>query len=358
MGLHDPNALAQRLEDGNDPGLRSLAEILQRLRPDVLLLNEFDHQAEFDAAQWLHRNYLQESQNGQQPISFSWSFSATVNSGVDSGLDLDNNGQLGEPADAWGFGEFPGQYGMLVLSRFPLDADRARTFRHFLWKDMPGALRPVGENGAAYYPEPTWQQLRLSSKSHWDLPLQIHGSTLHFLVSHPTPTVFDGPEDRNGRRNHDENRLWADYVRPGAAAYLIDDSGQSGGLEPGAAFLIAGDLNADPLDGNWAVDSTRQLLRHPQINAACVPRSRGGSEAHKLQAGINLQHRGDPAADTSDFNDEYAGNLRIDYLLPSKELTVVGCGVYWPVAGEPGHELVGFSDHRLVWIDISFPTYD
>ena len=358
MGLHDPGALGQRLEDGNDSGLESLAEILQRVRPDVLLLNEFDYQAEIDAAKWLHRNYLEVSQNGLQPIAYPWSYSATVNTGLDSGLDLDNNGQRGEPADAWGFGEFPGQYGMLVLSRYPLDAGKARTFRQFLWKDLPGALQPVKENGEAYYPEATWQQLRLSSKSHWDLPLEIHGTTVHFLVSHPTPTVFDGPEDRNGRRNHDENRLWADYVRPGAAAYLGDDNGQSGGLEPGAAFLIAGDLNADPVDGNWAVDSTRQLLQHPQINATCVPSSRGGSDAHMQQAGINLQHRGDPATDTSDFNDDTAGNLRIDYLLPSMSLSVDRCGVFWPAAGEPGHKTVEFSDHRLVWMDISFPAGD
>ena len=34
---------------------------------------------------------------------------------------------------------------------------------------------------------------RLSSKSHWDVPLSIGGRTVHFLVSHPTPPVFDDP---------------------------------------------------------------------------------------------------------------------------------------------------------------------
>ena len=55
---------------------------------------------------------------------------------------------------------------------------------------------------------------RLSSKSHWDVPIRIGRETVHFLVSHPTPPVFDGPEDRNGTRNHDEIRFWADYVGP------------------------------------------------------------------------------------------------------------------------------------------------
>ena len=54
--------------------------------------------------------------------------------------------------------------------------------------------------------------LRLSCKIHWDVPVQIGSETVHFLVSHPTPPAFDGPEDRNGRRNHDEIRFWADYI--------------------------------------------------------------------------------------------------------------------------------------------------
>ncbi len=56
--------------------------------------------------------------------------------------------------------------------------------------------------------------LRLSSKSHWDIPLQIGGAIVHVLTAHPTPPVFDGPEDRNGCRNHDEIRLWSDYIDP------------------------------------------------------------------------------------------------------------------------------------------------
>lgn len=72
----------------------------------------------------------------------------------------------------------------------------------------------------------------------------------------------------------------------------------------------------------------------------------------RQQAGINQQQKGDPASDTADFNDEFTGNLRLDYLLPGRELTVTGCGVFWPAAGQPGHDLIEVSDHRLVWLDI------
>ena len=91
----------------------------------------------------------------------------------------------------------------------------------------------------------------LSSKSHWDVPIDVDGTVVHFLVSHPTPPVFDGPEDRNGTRNSDEIRLWADYISAGSTAgYIYDDTGTYGGLEAGALFVIAGDQNSDPLDGD------------------------------------------------------------------------------------------------------------
>ena len=51
------------------------------------------------------------------------------------------------------------------------------------------------------------------------------------------------------------------------------------------------------------------------------------------------------------------GNLRVDYVLPSKDLQVVSSAVYWPAPGQPGSELTGeypfpTSDHRLVRVDI------
>ena len=355
MGLPGEADLRERLESGTDPGLASLAEILQRVRPDILLLNEFDFQPGPDAVDWLHENYLKKPWNGQQSIEFPYAFSAPVNTGVDSGLDLDSNDRTGDPADAWGYGVFPGQYGMLVLSRFPIDIANHRSFKEFRWRDLPGAMQPTHENGDGYYPDEVWNQLKLSSKSHWDLPIVIHGSTLHFLVSHPTPSVFDGPEDRNGKRNHDEIRLWADYVRPESSAYLVDDIGVAGGLPEGSIFVIAGDLNADPFDGDSAGRAIMQLLENPRIDTSCLPRSKGGQEATVQQARRNMMHLGDPAADTSDFNDDRVGNLRIDYVLPSTGLEVADCGVYWPASEESGHELAGFSDHRLVWVDLVLP---
>src|SRR5215207_1964849 len=143
-------------------------------------------------------------------------------------------GTTGGPDDAFGFGFFPGQFGMAVYSMHPIVLDDVRTFQTFRWADMPGALLPDDPSTPApadWFTPEELAQVRLSSKSHWDLPIDVDGRIVHFLVSHPTPPVFDGPEDRNGRRNHDEIRLWADYVTPGQASrYIYDDEGRRGGL--------------------------------------------------------------------------------------------------------------------------------
>jgi endonuclease/exonuclease/phosphatase family metal-dependent hydrolase len=352
MGLETEGEMHERLMSGDDEALMKVAAIIQQVRPDVLLLNEFDWY-QLDSTLLFIRNYLDHSQYGNDPIDYPQALSGAVNTGEASGLDLDNNGVLNEPQDAWGYGKFPGQYGMVILSRYPLKLQR--NFRHFKWKDMPEALIPENPDGSSYYSKEVYQQLRLSSKSHWDVALEIGEQTIHFLVSHPTPPVFDGPEDRNGKRNHDEIRLWANYIDPSQSAYIYDDSGITGGLPANTHFVIAGDLNADPVDGDSSDSAILQLLDHPMVNATCEPSSQGAKEASLTQGGKNLEQKGNPGADTGDFNDQYTGNMRIDYVLPSATLAVIDCGVYWPASDQPGHELTDVSDHHLVWVDISIP---
>ena len=352
MGLESEGALYKRLISGEDEALKKVAAVIQQIRPDVLLLNEFDWY-ELDATYLFINNYLDKPQFGNEPISYTHTLNGAVNTGSVSGLDLNNNGVLGEPGDAWGFGTFPGQYGMTVLSAYPLNLERS--FRFFKWSDMPDALIPLSPDGSGWYPEEVHKQLRLSSKNHWDIALQIADQTIHFLVSHPTPPVFDGPEDRNGARNHDEIRLWADYIDPDRSSYIYDDSGITGGLPGGTHFVIAGDLNADPVDGDSSPGAILQLLNHAKVNASCEPASQGAAAASLKQGGKNLDHEGDPTMDTGDFNDEYTGNMRIDYVLPSVTLKIAGCGVFWPVKGEPGHNMADVSDHHMVWLDIIIP---
>ncbi|MFN3843704.1 MAG: endonuclease/exonuclease/phosphatase family protein [Rehaibacterium terrae] len=347
----EPGGLIARLEAG-DEDARKIAAVIQRQRPDVLLLNEFDYDADHRAADLFQRDYLEVGQHGEQPIRYAYRYLAPVNTGVPSGLDLDRDGRSDGPADAWGFGHQPGQYGMLVLSRHPIDAAAVRSFQHFRWKDLPDALEPqVPETGAPWYPPQVWEQLRLSSKSHWDVPVDTPLGRVHFLVSHPTPPVFDGPEDRNGRRNHDEIRLWAEYVSGQPLEWLYDDAGRRGGLDRDALFVIAGDLNADPVDGDSVPGAIQQLLDHPRVQRYPAPRSEGAVIAAETTGEANLAHRGDHAHDTGNFGPR-VGNLRIDYVLPSVGLQVRDSGVFWPRPDEPGHDWTLASDHHMVWVDV------
>src|SRR5918993_34431 len=285
---------------------RAVAEIIQRTRPDVLLINEFDFVEDGQAAELFQDNYLSVGQMGADPIEYPYYFVAPSNTGIPSGFDLNNNGVVGGPDDAFGFGFFPGQFGMVVFSRYPIDTDGVRTFQRFLWHDMPGALLPDDPSTpepADWYSQEELEVFRLSSKSHWDVPIQVGAREVHFLVSHPTPPVFDGPEDRNGTRNHDEIRLWSDYVLPSRSGYLYDDQGRRGGLKPGARFVIMGDQNADPFDGDSVAAAAQQLLDNSRVNTSLTPTSAGGPEQAVLQGGANLTHRGDPAFDTADFLD-------------------------------------------------------
>jgi 3-phytase len=360
------NTAGQLVTDLSTPGnvqAQTVAEIIQRTRPDVLLINEFDFVEGGLAAQLFQDNYLSVSQNGAEPIHYDHFFVAPSNTGIPSGFDLNNNGAIGGPDDAFGFGFFPGQFGMAVYSKYPIDHDGVRTFQHFLWKDMPGARLPddpATPAPADWYSPEELAVFRLSSKSHWDVPILIGGRAVHFLVSHPTPPVFDGPEDRNGTRNFDEIRFWADYLLPSTSGYIYDDSGQAGGLPPGALFVIAGDQNSDPLDGDSIPGSIQLLLEHPLVSTKLTPSSAGAVEQSALQGGANLTHRSDPRFDTADFSDTAPGNLRADYVLPRKNLLLQDAGVFWPTSDDPFFRLVGTfpfpsSDHRLVWIDVLVP---
>lgn len=388
LNRREAGALARALSTPDDVQARTIAAVLQEVRPDLLLINEFDYDGAMDddhaarapapAALAFVRGYLGVGQGGRAPLACPTLFSAPSNTGIPTGVDLDHDGRVGGGNDARGFGLFPGQYGMLVCSRLALRREAVRSFRKFLWRDMPGADLPPG-----WYGPEALAVLPLSSKSHWDLPFELPAAPgaaagtaprmLHFLVSHPTPPAFDGPEDRNGHRNRDEIRLWIDFLSA-SGDYLVDDAGRRGPLAADASFVIAGDLNADPDDGGSRRrdgeprGAIGRLLDHPRVNrevatGRLVPQSAGAAQASARQGGANAAHQGPPAQDTADFNDAgpYApGNLRVDHVLPSADLEVCASGVYWPTTEDPGFALVNddtaaSSDHRLVWVDIALP---
>ncbi len=347
QGAQAANALAEQLETGENLQIRNIAAIIQRVRPDIILLNEFDYIADPElGAKAFINNYLQRSQHGGDTIHYPYFFYAPVNTGRQSGYDLDNDGIIGTGAnDAWGFGHYEGQYAMLLLSRFPIDKASTRTFKQFLWKNLPGAKTPTNPDGSPYYSKQAWEKFPLSSKSHWDIPIAVNDDTIHILASHPTPPVFDGPENRNGLRNQDEIRFWSLYLDEQSSRTFIDDQGRQGGLAHGSRFVVLGDLNASASEGDGLKEGIRALLEHPTVGEFQAPRSIGALEA--------APNNPLAASHTATWG------MRADYVIPSKNgWAIVDQGVFWPSAKSNDYFLVESrstsSDHRLVWVSLQW----
>lgn len=347
---------------------QSIARIIQRNNPDVILLNEFDYDAGGVSVRRFQENYLEVGQSGESPVYYPYAFIAPSNTGIPSGKDLDNNGSIvstpgatGFGEDALGFGVFAGQYAFVVLSKFPIDTANVRTFQKFLWKDMPGALLPDNPNVAGtgdWYSTDELAVVRLSSKNHADVPVLVNGARVHVLASHPTPPVFDSPGsglpwvagvDHNGRRNSDEIRFWSDYVNPANSSYIYDDTETtataSGGLAANSRFVICGDQNADNNEGDSTDPAIKTLIgggivvANPLVNSSFTPA--GGT--------------GPDPDDTAAFS----GGVRVDYVLPSAYgLKVESSGVFWPGAGDPITGALSATDHHLVHVTMTLEGSD
>lgn len=328
--------------------IKNIAEIIQIVRPDILLLNEFDFiEDKTQGLEYFVKQYLNKSQKkALEAIDYPYLYIAPSNTGIPTPYDLDNSGEAtGTMGDAFGFGFFPGHFGMAFLSKYPIDFDSVRTFQKFKWQDMPQALKTINpENNQPWYSDEAWANLRLSSKSHWDIPVTVGNKQVHVLAMHPTPPVFDGDEDRNGKRNHDEIRFFNDYISKGKGAYIYDDTGQRGQFKDNTRFVLLGDFNASPVEGDAYRESISALLNNPAVNNSYQPTSKGGHE-HK------------PGNKHAKTHTAYWG-MRADYVLPSSYgLTVLNGGVFWPEKSSPLHRLIetrqASSDHRLVYLDLA-----
>ncbi len=326
------------LEGGEDAQIAAVVQVISHAAPDILLLTSFDYDRELVALE-AFADLL-----AQAGTSYPYLFAFRPNTGLASGIDLDGDGRLGGPGDAQGFGYYAGQGGMAILSRYPIDDAGAQDFSGLLWRDLPDVLLPEVDN-APFPSDAALAVQRLSTTGHWAVPVILpSGVPLTLLAWHATPPVFDGPEDRNGKRNHDETAFWT---------ALLD--GRLGFAAPRPPFVILGDANLDPLDGDGRGVAMQTLLAHPAVSDP-APASLGGAEAAMAQGGANRDHAGLPALDTADWDDTGPGNLRVDYVLPSADLTVSDAGVLWPEASQPLADIVAeASRHRLVWIDIQRP---
>lgn len=339
------NAAGDLIRDLSAPGDSqgsAIAETVQRAAPEVLVLSGFDVDDQDEAASLFATNYLAVGQQGQQGIDYPYIYSGPVNAGIESGADLDDDGVIGGPGDALGYGDFPGQGGMVVFSTEPIDTENIRTFGELRWSQVANSHLP-----AEKFTSLEESILPLSSVGHWDVPITVGNRTVHVLASAPADPSRSAVDRA---RNADEIGFWADYVTEGDDDYITDDEGSSGGLSSDHHFVVAGTLGADP-DGCTDAD--------PAGIAALLDAERVTDLAPEIEPGTGSTR-------TTESEDRAA---RADYVLPSAALDVRGSGVFWPGAGEDGSHLTGSpqvsdgliasmtkrsapTDHRLVWADV------
>ena len=305
-----PGLFLRDLARGVDEQITAVLEVIAAADADVLALQGIDYDLTGEALGMFAR-----------AAGYQYYFALRPNTGMPTGLDMDGDGRRGGPRDAQGYGRFSGQGGMAVLSRFPIDAGNVQDLSALLWVDVPGA-KPPTVDGAPFPSAEAQAVQRLSTTGHWIVPIMAPSDPFHLMTFHATPPVFDGPEDRNGKRNFDEIRLWSQVL-----------AGEVGTAPPGP-FVIAGDANLDPVDGDGIKSAIIDLLNLPVLQ--------------------DVEPRGAAGSDTVDWDDPVPGDLRVDYALPSAHWRVVDSGVLWPAPDAPLAETAATaSRHRLVWVDLS-----
>ena len=313
-----PGLLYRDLIRGGDAQIDAVVRVLGHIDADILVLGGIDH----DHA-GLAIGALADRLGG-----YPYVFHRPPNRGLATGADLNRDGRLGGPDDALGFGPFRGSEGLAVLSRLPLAAEDVDDRTVLPWIELADHIAPDGTTALE----------RVSTTAHWRLPVDWPGGgRTDLVIWHATPPVFDGREDRNGRRNHDEARLAHDMV--GAATNPV---------------IVAAFANLDPVDGAGRPGALLALLTDGKLWDR-PPTSAGGAAASKADGGANLRQRGDPAQDTVDWPDgpNRPGNLRVDLLVPDRAFEVSASGVFWPE--EPdlfGRDVRKASRHRVVWMDL------
>jgi hypothetical protein len=274
---------------GKAPDILEASQAIAALDADLLLLSGVDYDAGAQALAAL---------NATLPDPYPHLVTLRPNTGLPTGVDVDGNGRSDEARDAIAYGRFPGEGGMAILSRLPVDATQSVDHSALLWRDLPGALLPPMPPGLA-------DVQRLSSTGHHDTAIILpDGRRLHLLSWHATPPAFDGAEDRNGKRNHDETAFWL---------HLLDTP-----QAPRSPFVILGQANIDPEKGDGNPAALRRLL--------------GDARLQDMLQG-----------DTVDYG-AALGSLRVSYILPSAGITVTA----WGHAPTPEG-----ARHHPIWADIT-----
>lgn len=284
-----PGLLLRDLTEGT-ADLTMFAKAVADINADIVVLTRFD----FDAS-----GQTLEAFAAQVNGDYGFLLPMRSNAGVPTGRDMDGDGRLAEPEDAQAYGRFPGQEALAILSRFPIHVDDAQNRNDLLWRDLPEGLLRDSDHGTDVQ--------RLSSGGHWSVPINVSRGKqtyrITLFIGHAGPPVFDGPEDRNGRRNRDELRFWET---------ILDSADRP--------FVFMANTNLDPDRGDGYREAMARFLTNPGIV--------------------------DPLAGQITAHWESPGPMRVSYILPSSDFGIVSARV-WPV--------IEGQQHSLITVDLRLP---
>ncbi|WP_298437271.1 endonuclease/exonuclease/phosphatase family protein [uncultured Jannaschia sp.] len=306
LGRRGPGLMLRDLAVARDPQAEAALDVIAHAAPNVVLLLDIDWDLDGVGLAALTDRLAEHG------LEYPHNVALKPNSGIPSGIDLDGDGTDDRARDAMGYGRFTGDSGLALLSDRPIGriTDHSKT----LWSARSDAV--------AVLPEAAHGIVPLATTAQWVVEL---GDLTLITLAAGTP-VFDGPEDRNGKRTADELALVSELA------------------ETVPHPVVLGRGNVDPVDGDGPRAAMRALLDHPALQDP-VPRGAGGGGAG---------HSGDPALDTVAW--EGPGPLRVDYVLPGTSLDIRDSGVLWPALDDPFAETVAAAGSgRLVWVDIALP---
>lgn len=338
-----PGMMLRALQREEAKQLEAVIDVVDHAYADILVLGGLDWDADLAAIARL-RDRL-----NARGLGYRYLFAPPQSGGRDSGLDLDRDGRTGGAGDALAWGRWAGADSLAVLSRFPIDTDASRDFGPVLWADAAPDLLPRLPDGHHWLSPRARAALPLGGHGPFDVALTLPGAgPVRLIVAHVTPPAFDGPERRNRLRHRAELRFLSRYLQ---GARATDARGRTQPFA-GQLLALAGILNADPADGQGDHGAVASFIAAGLQDA--YPASAGAVLDAARQGGVNASQAGDPRLDTADWPDRpgFPGNLRVDYVLPGTDTTILGSGVVWPAQGALMDAVRDASSHRLVWVDI------
>lgn len=345
LSRKQPGQLFEELSAPGTDDATDVARVVQTVRPDVLVLTGIDTDAGDNVAKAFNANYFAVGGDDHTGITYPYRYTAQSNAGVESGADLDRNGVIGGAGDALGHGDFPGQSSMIVYSKYPMDTDNIRDFTSLPWKSMPDSSMPES------FTDLERDILPLASVSHWDVPIEVDGETLHVLAS----SAADASQNAYDRaRNHDQIRFWQDYVETDAD-YILDHRGNRGPLDDDATFVIAGSLKADP-QGDGPADS-KAISNLLDSDAITDPEPTTTLASSALRNAV-LSGGGQSQYDTAPTPTNTSQTYRADYVLVSSGQAITDSGVLETgEQADSANGLLGMHSndgaHQMVWADIA-----